>query len=191
MMAEHAPSRAAQQLRSEVSVATAPSKTVTALRGAAEDASANAALIANLTALDDKLVQALKRGDIRLVDPAWLLAQPDDYRMQRRQALEELERGGASPSPLLPPEEAVRLLRLGDRSVGAVSYGETPWEHAVPLSLSLAARSSGSHFLSLCACLAQAGTRPATPTPPASGWPSCGRRCGSSLTSRLSSGSAC
>ena len=77
-----------------------------------------------LTALDDQLVAALERRDVRLVRPAWLLAQPEGYRMQRRQALEELERGGASPSPLLSPDEAVQLIRRGDRSVGALSYGE-------------------------------------------------------------------
>lgn len=123
-LAEASPSRVAQQLRSEVAAATAPSKTVITLRGAAEESAANAALLAKLTVLDDQLVAALKRSDVRLMRRAWLLAQPEGYRMQRRQALEELERGGASPSPLLSPDEAVQLIRRGDRSVGVLSYGE-------------------------------------------------------------------
>ena len=39
------------------------------------------------------------------------------------QQLEELERSGASPSPLLSPEEAAALILQGDRSVGAVTHG--------------------------------------------------------------------
>ena len=76
-----------------------------------------------LTALDDRLVRVLEVGDIRLVRAAWLLAQPEGYRIQRRQDLEALEQSGASPSPLLSPEEAVTLIRKGNRSAGVLSYG--------------------------------------------------------------------
>ena len=41
-----------------------------------------------LTALDNRLVEALQRRDIALVRSAWLLAQPDDYRLERRQDIE-------------------------------------------------------------------------------------------------------
>ena len=74
-----------------------------------------------LTALDDKLVEVLRNGGIRLVNTKWLLAQPADYRMPRRQELERLERSGVSPSPLLSPVQAVALIRRGDRSVGVLS----------------------------------------------------------------------
>ena len=74
-----------------------------------------------LTAFDDRLVDALAAAVIRLVCSAWLLAQPDDFKMPYRQQLEQLERSGTSPSPLLSPEEAAALVRRGNRSVGAVT----------------------------------------------------------------------
>lgn len=77
----------------------------------------------SLSKLDDALVNALKRGEIRLVRAEWLLAQPADYRMQYRQELEAIEQRGVSPSPLLAPDEAVALMRRGTRSIGALTYG--------------------------------------------------------------------
>ena len=53
---------------------------------------------------------------------SWLLQQPPEFRMKWRQHLEALEPRGARPSPLLTPEEAVSLVRQGDRSVGVLSY---------------------------------------------------------------------
>ena len=115
----------------------APSQTVTALRGDAEESAydeANAALSPEmhsslpleiykaLTALDDRLVEVLARGDICLVRTEWLLAQPDDYRIERRQALEALEHKNGL-SPLLTPAEAVALVRKGTRGVGVASHG--------------------------------------------------------------------
>ena len=44
---------------------------------------------------------------------SWLLKQPDNYRISKRQDLEELEMNGATPSPLLSPDEAVRGIRKG------------------------------------------------------------------------------
>ena len=76
-----------------------------------------------LTKLDDRLVGVLERGDIRLVRSSWLLAQPAGYRMQRRQDMEALERGRSGASPLLSAEEAVDLVRRGDRSAGTLTYG--------------------------------------------------------------------
>ena len=43
-------------------------------------------------------------------------------RIQRRQELEALEESGAE-QPLLRPEEAAALVRRGDRSAGALTYG--------------------------------------------------------------------
>ena len=74
-----------------------------------------------LTAFDDRLVEALKESIVRLIYIPWLLAQPAGFKMPYRQQLEQLERSGASPSPLVDPEEAVALVRRGDRSVGAVT----------------------------------------------------------------------
>ena len=45
-----------------------------------------------LSALDEeRLTGALEREDIRLLSVDWLLAQPDNYKIERRQDLEKLE----------------------------------------------------------------------------------------------------
>ena len=80
-------------------------------------------IIVALSKLDEPLCECLAAGHIRLLRTAWLEQQPDSYRIQRRQDLEELEANGVSPSPLLRPEEAVELIKRGDRSAGAVTYG--------------------------------------------------------------------
>ena len=72
-----------------------------------------------LTTLDDQLVVALERGDIRLVRAAWLLALPEHTRLVRRQELKAIE----GIEPLLTPDEAVDAVRKGNRSVGALSHG--------------------------------------------------------------------
>ena len=72
-----------------------------------------------LSQLDERLIAALRREDIRLLRPSWLLAQPDDFRLSRRQKLEELER--SSSSPLLSGAEAVALVRRATRAVGVLS----------------------------------------------------------------------
>ena len=76
-----------------------------------------------LTKLDDKMIGVVEQGDIRFVRSSWLLDQPDGFRMPNRQKLEALEEQGVSPSPLLSPHEAVDLVRRGDRSAGALTYG--------------------------------------------------------------------
>ena len=68
---------------------------------------------------EERLVASLLSEDIRLVRREWLLAQPDSYRLQRRQELEMLEQAGASP--LLSGEEAVSLIRNAKREVGVLS----------------------------------------------------------------------
>ena len=77
-----------------------------------------------LGTLDDRLVEALRRRDIRLVRTAWLNNQSTGYRIKRRQELEALENSGVSPSPLMSAEEAVALVGRGTRSTGALTY---PW----------------------------------------------------------------
>ena len=76
-----------------------------------------------LTELDKIVIQVLLRGAIRLLCVKWLLMQPANFKMPNRQALEELEKSGASPSPLLSPREAAALVGRGDRSIGALTYG--------------------------------------------------------------------
>jgi hypothetical protein len=76
-----------------------------------------------LTELDKIVIQVLLRGAIRLLRVKWLLMQPANFKMPNRQALEELEESGASPSPLLSPREAAALVERGDRSIGALTYG--------------------------------------------------------------------
>jgi hypothetical protein len=77
----------------------------------------------HLTGLDDDLCEALEKEHIRLVRTEWLLKQPPNFRMVRRQELEELEENGEVPTPLMQPNEAVALVRQGNRSAGAASYG--------------------------------------------------------------------
>ena len=74
-----------------------------------------------LSSLDDRLVAALATGAIRLVRTTWLLAQPQGYRIQTRQQLEQLEDGGESP--LLLPDESVSLVLRGKRNAAVLSYG--------------------------------------------------------------------
>ena len=74
-----------------------------------------------LSALDDRLIAKLASGAIRLASVEWLEVQPEGFLMPFRQQLEEEEKSGASPSPLLTPDEAVELIKRGDRSVGVLS----------------------------------------------------------------------
>ena len=76
-----------------------------------------------LTELDKIVIDVLLRGAIRLLCVKWLLMQPANFKMPNRQALEEIERSGVSPSPLLSCEEAAALVERGDRSIGALTYG--------------------------------------------------------------------
>ena len=76
-----------------------------------------------LTELDKIVIDVLLRGAIRLLCVKWLLMQPANFKMPNRQALEEIERSGDLPSPLLSPQEAAALVERGDRSIGALTYG--------------------------------------------------------------------
>jgi len=79
--------------------------------------------------LDERLITVLTNEDIRLLRVKWLLAQREDYKIQRRQELEKLERDDRGLSPFLTGEEAVALIRNGAREVGALSYGWLlPWD---------------------------------------------------------------
>ena len=89
--------------------------------GAALALEAVAEARAALSKLDDRLCEALARGDIRFLRTAWLKSQPEGYRLQYRQELETLEAKGESP--LLSETEADGVVRRGDRSGGAVTYG--------------------------------------------------------------------
>ena len=75
-----------------------------------------------LGALDEQLIGVLRRLAVRLVSSEWVLAQPADFRMLRRQDLEAIERSGTG-APLLSAADAVALIERGDRSVGALTYG--------------------------------------------------------------------
>eukprot|EP00966_Prymnesium_polylepis_P058823 1362842-Prymnesium_polylepis.1 len=83
---------------------------------AADEASGNSTEVNNddpfaiLSQLDEeRLIIALSREDIRLLCVAWLLAQPESYRLQRRQDLEELQeklkREGAALLPFLSGQQ--------------------------------------------------------------------------------------
>ena len=87
-----------------------------------------------LSSIDDRLVEALERGDIRLLCSAWVDQQPDTYRLQFRQELEKL------PGALLPPKKAVALVRRCNRGAGALTYGERCIEPTLPWTLHLLTR---------------------------------------------------
>ena len=87
-----------------------------------------------LSELDDRLVERLQRGDIRLLRCSWLCSQPADLRLPTRQDLEQLEREGTTPSPLLSHDEAVKLIRQCDRSTGILSHGWLSPGHCDPCS---------------------------------------------------------
>ena len=75
-----------------------------------------------LSALDDRLVEALARGD--LLGPFTMgVQQPAGFVMPRSE-LEQIELRGAAMLPLLTPKEAVYLIRSGRRPVGLMSR---PW----------------------------------------------------------------
>ena len=85
--------------------------------------------VATSQVLDERLVTVLAKEDIRLLRVEWLLAQPEDYKIPRRQELEKLERDDRGLSPFLTGEEAAALIRNGAREVGALSYGWLlPWD---------------------------------------------------------------
>ena len=79
-----------------------------------------------LTSLDDDLVDALWREDIRLLRGSWLLQQPPGFRLPRRQDLEALEREAferEEESPLLSGQEASELILSCNRGMGSFTHG--------------------------------------------------------------------
>ena len=74
-----------------------------------------------LTSVDWRLIEGLRKGQIRLVSTAWLLQQPDGQAWQRCQDLEALEKSGKRPH--LTPDEAAAALQAANRSVAVVSHG--------------------------------------------------------------------
>ena len=87
--------------------------------------------VALLSALDDRLVERLQRGVIRIVRVAWLLTLPPGFRILRQQELVDLTlrasadgvAASSSLSPLLSPDEAVALVRRGGRCIAVLSHG--------------------------------------------------------------------
>ena len=74
-----------------------------------------------LSSLDDKLIAAFRREDIRLLRSSWLLQQPPGFKLPRRQDLEAREREEASP--LLSGEEAAELISACGRGMGSLTHG--------------------------------------------------------------------
>ncbi len=84
--------------------------------------------------LDTQLVAAVRSGAIALLDARWVRELPPGVTLLRRQGL-EAARGGA----LLPPEEGLRLLQLGSRCVGAITYAWATRHHPDPTGARLEA----------------------------------------------------
>ena len=74
-----------------------------------------ASVIAALTSVDRRLIEVLRKGQIRLVSTAWLLQQPDGQAWWRCQDLKALAH--------LTPDEAAAALQAANRSVAVVSHG--------------------------------------------------------------------
>ena len=70
-----------------------------------------------LSDMDNKLVVALQKGVIRLMNRNWLLSTPGGFLMVRRQELEQRDE-----SPFLSDDEAAELILRGTRCVGALTY---------------------------------------------------------------------
>ena len=144
-----------------------------------EDAASHEVLQA-LSRLDDRLVEVLRSGALRLLRSAWLNQQPDTYRLQWRQELEKLDGQGAS-SALLSPEEAVALVQACNRGVGALTHG-APLVRSNSAPWSLAPSTDRS--------MRQVGSRRATLIRRVSVSKLCSRRLQSTRTSRVYFGSA-
>ena len=101
---------------------------------------ARTGILRELQLLDNKLVAALERGDIRLVRAAWLCELPKGQVLPSRQELEAIEEGirGEAAAPLLRNEEAVALLRCADRRVAVLSHGWLTAGHCDPSAARLA-----------------------------------------------------
>ena len=100
---------------------------------------------AALAVLDEPLVAVLRSGDIRLLCAAWLLKQPEGWRLQRRQDLEALEAAGERP--FLSTKQANAALRKGKRTIAIISQcaappklAPAPASHLAPASLTPARR---------------------------------------------------
>jgi hypothetical protein len=79
--------------------------------------------------MDRQVEDALQRGIIRLLSVTFLLSQPDDWHLGRRQDLERDFPDDPDPHRPRPPQcaflrnaEAVKLLKRADRSVFVLSY---------------------------------------------------------------------
>jgi hypothetical protein len=81
------------------------------------------------------------QGDIRIVSTSWLLAQPESYRLQRRQDLEKRE--SRAEAPFLTCDAAAKLIQQHNRGMGALSYGWLSWSHPDPEGWRLSAVRQG------------------------------------------------
>ena len=78
-------------------------------------------IMETLLELDAPVLEALEQAHIRLLRSTWLIAQPDGYRIEHRQALEAREAQGESP--LLTGAEATALVKTARRGAGVLTYG--------------------------------------------------------------------
>ena len=135
--ASHDTLTATEVAAKEVAATEVAETEVAAKEEAATEVAATECVIADelleLSKLDDHLVEALRRGVIRLVRCSWFVALPSDYRLERMQELEERERAGQSP--LLTPAEAVEHVRRADRRIGVLSHGWLSPHHCDPLAV--------------------------------------------------------
>ena len=98
----------------------------------ASEEAAHGKLLRKLSEFDDRLVEVLREGDIRLVRATWVRTQPPGCLLPRRQELEALGPLGTVPSPLLSCEEAVTLIRGSGRGVGVLSHAWLTAAHPDP-----------------------------------------------------------
>ena len=118
-------------LRAVVQTMLSPPAVINTPRSTLEVA-AHGELLRKLSEFDDRLVEVLREGDIRLVRAAWVRAQAPSCLLPRRQELEAVGPAGTVPSPLLSCEEAVTLIGGSSRGVGVLSHAWLTAAHPDP-----------------------------------------------------------
>ena len=88
---------------------------------------------------DERFLQALVAGHIKLLRTSWLRSQPTGWKMLRRQDLEMLEASDPSQQPFLSTDEAAAALSAGDRRIAVLSYGWLTQPHPDPYGRTVAA----------------------------------------------------
>ena len=81
--------------------------------------------LSHLSALDERLMEALLSGAIKLLRSDFLIGESCGKKIMRRRDYEQLEQQLGEHKVFLPPHEAAKVLETNKRAVGALTYGWT------------------------------------------------------------------